>query len=267
MNSLNDLRNFLEFAEGLAVKAGSLLLKEQTKVKIVKHKDRKDIATSADLASEKLVIDSILKAFPDHGLISEEKGEINKPANFLWYIDPLDGTKEYIRGIPLWNFSMALEYKNETVVSVVYRPQEGSLFSAQRDSGSFLNGRRIKTSETDNLEDSFVYCYLPSYHRDKNRYGKAFKKLAELGKRVYRLRSLSDENTALSWLAQGGIEAYVNLSNKPKWHDIAPGILIAKEAGAEICDLRGNVFRKGVFNGIVASNNKRIRAKLLELLK
>ncbi len=261
-----DLKTYFSFAKKVALNVGKILVKEQEKVKVVRFKDRKDIATSADLASEDFVIHSILKYFPNHGVISEEKGEINTTSDFVWIIDPLDGTKEYVRGIPLWNFSMALEYKGELQVSVVYRPFERSLFSALNGEGSFLNGKKIGVSSSEELQDSFVYCYLPSYHRQKDKYDWAWNFLKEIGKNVYRLRSSSDENSALSWLAQGGIDAYLNLSNTPKWHDIAPGLFIAKQAGALVSDINGKEISKDSFNGIIVANNKHIRDYLLKLI-
>ena len=266
MLSKQNLIDFLEFSTKLVKEAGKILLKEQKKVRIVKYKDRKDIVTSTDLASEKFVINEITRNFPDHSILSEEKGEINKLSDFRWIIDPLDGTKEYIRGIPLWNFSMALEYKNELLVSVVYRPFEESLFSAAKGTGSFLNGKSIKVSSIQKLEDSFIFCYLPLYHRNRENYENAYKRLSEIGKKTYRLRSLSDENTGLCWLAQGGIEAYVNLSNPPKWHDFAPGLFVAQEAGALITDSRGKSLNRNFFNGIIASNNHRILDRIIDIV-
>ena len=224
MVSKNDLKQLLSFSVKLTRVAGLLLLKKQNKAKIVKFKDNKDIATSADMTSEKFIIESILKKFPSHGIISEESGEINNGSDFNWIIDPLDGTKEYIRRIPLWNVSIALEHKGKLIVSAINRPFEKRIYSAANGLGSFLNGMKIKVSAINKLKDSFVYCYLPSFHRQKENYDKAFESISKIGKVTYRLRSLADENTACCWLAQGGIEAYLNISNPPKWHDIAPGI-------------------------------------------
>jgi myo-inositol-1(or 4)-monophosphatase len=265
MPSKKDLNNFLIFSQNLAHNVGKILLKEQYKVKIIKYKDRKDIATTADLASEEYVISEIIKNFPNHNISSEEKGNIENESAYLWIIDPLDGTKEYIRGIPLWNFSMALEYKGELITSVVYRPYEDSMYSAIK-SKSFLNGKQIKVSSVNNLEDAFVYCYLPSYLRNKENYDNSFRQLSEVGKAAYRLRGLSDENSALCWLAHGGIEAYINLSNPPKWHDIAPGILIAQGAGAYVYDRSGNNFNKNNFNGIIVVNNINILSGILKVI-
>ncbi len=261
-----DLKGFFTFTEYLAKESGKILLKEQNKVKIVKYKDRNDIATSADLASEEFITKQINKRFPEHSILSEEKGELDKGSNYRWIIDPLDGTKEYVRGIPLWNVSIGLEYKKEVIVSVVYRPYEDSLYRAAKGFGSSLNGKKIKVSDTDKLEDSFVYCYLPSYHRNRQNYAPSFQKLSEIGKIVYRLRSVADENSAMCWLAHGGIEAYINLSNPPKWHDIAPGLLVAKESGAYITDASGKQIKTGGAKSLLAANNKSVHNALLRII-
>lgn len=227
-----DLSKTRKFAERLAKGAGRILLTYKGKYKIVKQKDIQDIATNADLASEKFLIDTILKRYPNHGIISEEQGEINPKAEFRWIIDPLDGTKEFVRDIPQWNVSIALQHRQKTIVSAIYRPYENVLYSSALRFGSFRNNKQIKVSNINKLEEAFVYCYIPSFKRNQDKYDWAFEKLNLIGKKVYRLRSLSDENTALCWLAQGGCEAYVNLSNPPKDHDILPGLLVAKEAGA-----------------------------------
>lgn len=118
------------FCEEMARGAGEILLKAQSNFKIVNQKDNQDIATSADIASEEFIINKILDKYPTHGIISEEKGSINSEAEFKWIIDPLDGTKEFVRGIPQWNCSIALQYQIETIVACVYRPYENVMYSA-----------------------------------------------------------------------------------------------------------------------------------------
>ena len=266
MATNNEVKKYLLFAREITKNAGQILLNEQ-EIRIVKYKDIKDIATSADLHSEKFLIDSILRKYPGHSILSEEKGEINKNSPFRWVIDPLDGTKEFVRRIPLFNVSLALEYDKETLVSCVYRPSEDVLYSAALGIGSFRNREKIKVSPIKSLSESFVYCYLPSYHRQKEKYDWAWKVLGKIGKKVYRLRALADENTALCWLAQGGIEAYLNLSNPPKWHDIAPGLFIAKEAGAYITDREGGKIIAENVESFVVANNKEIHKSLIEIIK
>lgn len=266
MSPRNEIKDLLNFSRSVVQKAGQILFNQQ-KVKIIKYKDAQDIATNADLESEKFIIDSILKKYPSHAIFSEEKGEINKKSDFRWVIDPLDGTKEFIRKIPLFNVSVALEFKYEVIVSCVYRPSENTLYSAAKGFGGFRNSSKISVSKVKSLDKAFVYCYLPSFHRQQDKYDWAWKVLGEIGKRVYRLRSLSDENTALCWLAQGGIEAYLNLSNPPKWHDVAPGLFIAKQAGALISDAEENEINSPKVESLVVANRKWVQESLIEIIK
>lgn len=254
MLSNNELQ---KFAEKLAVNAGTILLRKQKSVRVVKQKDAQDIVTTADLASEKYIIDEITKNYPDHEILSEEAGNNAKKSDYIWIIDPLDGTKEFVRGIPLFNVSIALEYKNELLISALYRPSENVLYSASRGLGAFKDNNKIVVSRKEKLEESFVYCYLPSYKRNQEKYDWAFEKLTKIGKKAYRLRALADENTALCWLAQGGVEAYINLSNPPKKHDIVTGLLIAKEAGG-IADTKNYP--------VLVCNNQKIYNQLTELI-
>lgn len=253
----NNILNLKKFAEELAVNAGEIILTYKNKAKIVKQKDIQDIATNADLASEKYLMDSILNKFPNHGIVSEESGEINPDAEFKWIIDPLDGTKEFVRDIPQWNVSIALQNKNKTIVSAINRPYEDVLYSSGFGIGSYKNLNKVNVSTVTKLNEAFVYCYLPSYKRNREKYDWAFEKLNLIGKKAYRLRGLADENTALCWLAQGSCEAYVNLANPPKEHDILPGLLVAKEAGAYNAENE---------IPLVVANNKRIYNEIIKLL-
>ncbi len=260
------LEELLTFVRDLAIKTGKLLLEHQAQAQVVTIKDRQDIATTADLASEELSWQTISQAYPDHGITSEEKGSIRGTADFQWIIDPLDGTKEYVRDLPLFNSSMALEYKGQLVVAAVYRPNEQALYSAAAGLGAFKNGKKIHVSDKQELIDSFVYCYLPRYKADQDKiYDQSWDKLKKIGKKAYRLRALADENTMMCWVAQGGAEAYLNLSNIPKWHDIAPGLLIAKEAGARITNLAGQTYHSSNQPESLVVSNGLIHDELLSI--
>lgn len=253
-----NLQELKLFCENLVVGAGKILLDQQKKIRIIKYKDaNQDIATSADIMSEKFIKDEIHKAYPSHSILSEEAGMEDNTSDYLWIIDPLDGTKEYIRDVPLFNVSVALEYGGKLVVAALFRPSENVLYSAASGLGAYKNGVKIKVSDKNRLEQSFVYCYLPSYKRNVDMYDQAFDKLRKIGKIAYRLRALADENTALCWLAQGGIESYLNLSNPPKKHDISTGLLIAKEAGAFVDTQKYPV---------IVANNTDIYNQLIKIL-
>lgn len=262
----NELEKIVNLAKNLVITAGNRLLEIQSTVKVVKQKDRQDISTTADLASEDIILSGIKNTFPDHQIYSEEQGDNNNLSAYRWIIDPLDGTKEFIRGIPEFNVSIAVEYKNQLVASVVYRPSDHTVYSASLGNGAYLNGEKIFVSNTRHLKDSFVYCYLPSYYRNPNLYKKSWGKLGEIGKSVYRIRSFADENTILCWLAQGGHEAYINISNPPKWHDIAPGLFIAKEAGAYISEGVINEIKEGNCNSIIIANQATICQEIDSIL-
>lgn len=161
---------------------------------------------------------------------------------------------------------MALEYKGELIVSAVYRPNEQALYSAAKGLGAFKNGKKIHVSAKV-LADSFVYCYLPRFQvQQEASYDQAWQQLQKIGKKVYRLRALADENTMMCWVAQGGCEAYLNLSNIPKWHDIAPGLLIAQEAGAKITDATGKLYHQSHHPAALVVSNGLIHEDLLKEL-
>lgn len=260
------LQELLSFARTLVVNSGKLLLQEQAQAQVVKFKDRQDVCTTADLASERLTIDAIATRYPDHGILSEEVGVINPGAPVRWVIDPLDGTKEFIRGIPLFNSSLAVEIDGELAVAAVYRPTEQTLFSAALGLGAWRNTLELHVSDTSQLADAFIYCYLPSFRRDEQEAAQAWSQLPQVARQVYRLRSLADENTSMCWVAQGGTDGYINISNPPKWHDMAPGLLIAREAGAICTSLDNQPLSIGNCKQLIIANPQ-IHPLLVELLQ
>ena len=264
MSEYSEIR---KLAEKLIVKAGKEIIRQRASASITIYKDRQDICTTADLAAEQIIITGIQAKFPDHQIQSEESGLIGSKANYKWIIDPLDGTKEFIRGIPQFNSSIAIEKNGTLIASAVYRPTDQSLYSASLGEGAFLNHQPIHVSSTTTLADSFIYCYLPSYKRNPQRYDVAWDKLGIFGRNVYRLRSLADENVGLCWLAQGGHEAYLNLSNTPKWHDVAPGLLIAQEAGAYIDNNLIKSLQVGSDISIIVTNNATIHKEIQNILE
>lgn len=253
------------FAEKLAVVVGESLLNRQEKVQILKYKDRQDILTDADLESEKIIIQAVKKNYPDHDIFSEEQGTINKGSPYIWIIDPLDGTKEYLRGLPLYNVSLCLKERDNVVLATVYRPTDRQLFSAVKDGDVVLNKKPIAVSHQKILRNSFLYCFLPRYLKIKKGFNFTWGKLGKLAKRVYRLRALSDENTMLCWLAMGGCEGFVNIGDPPERWDILPGLFIARQAGAKVTDIKGNDLGENFEKGIVVTNGK-IHEQILRVL-
>lgn len=264
--SQKQLLELRTFAEDVILSAGNLVESYRQKAVVVQQKDIQDIATNADLASEQLIVDAIHQTFPLHGINSEERGLERENSDFVWIIDPLDGTKEFVRGIPLYNVAMILMHKREPVVAAVYCPAYKQLFSASKNCGAYLNKQQIKVSAEDRLEASFMYTYLPctSKQKDKKNHWRV---LENIEKFVYRLRSSSDINAGLCWLANGGFEAYfLDLGFVPEWRDIGPGLFIAQEAGARITTMNGDPVNQTVHETIIATNGK-IHDRFIHLLQ
>lgn len=252
-------KEFQVFAEQLAKEAGKILLENQKSATTVKQKDVQDVATTADLASEKFIIEAIQKKFPNHSIFSEEREPIDKKSDYRWVIDPLDGTKAYIRGIPLYNVSICLEYKNFPVVGVIFLPATNELYSASLGGGTFLNGFRTNVSKEKSLAGSYIGFYIPTKNRKVVNYEKGWKAMKKVNEKCYRLRQDNSSNIALCFLAKGAVEAYLNLTNPPHHHDLVTGLLIAKEAGAIVHE-----FDNGTF---VAANNKYIFDSLTDIIR
>ncbi|MBL7142247.1 MAG: inositol monophosphatase [Candidatus Pacebacteria bacterium] len=263
-----NLKLVQRFTIDLAEKAGKILLDNLDKIEIVKFKDRQDIATNIDYKVENLIINKIKKNFPGHTINTEEKGIIRGKSDYTWIIDPLDGSKHYIRRLPLFNVSIALQHKNEIIFGLVYNPMTKEMFYAAKNKGAYLNGKRIKVSSKSNLKDSFIFAELPSCGMSRNKFNKNSKILTKLNLNSYRVRALGCGPLGLSYVASGAFEAYIALGIPPKIGDIAAGLLILKEAGGKYTDLKGNPLQLREANDclILASNIKAHKA-ILRLLK
>jgi len=265
-----DLNRARKFSEEVAKEAGHFLLENQKKVQIKAYKaykDRQDIVTNVDLASEKIIISAIEKKYPKHNIHSEEKGVLDKKSQYTWVIDPLDGTKEYLRGLPIYSINLSLEDKKEILLGTVYVPKAKSMFSALRNRGAFENGKRIKVSSQNKLKDSFIYTHLPVKERKlSDSLEVIWSKLEKIFNFCYRLRSFQIDILSLCWLAKGGLDGYVLFFKDEKWWDIAAGLLILEEAGGKITDIFGKtISNNDLSNGIVASNAQ-IHDQLIKIL-
>lgn len=262
-----NLVNALKFAQNLSIKVGNFLVKNEDKVRIKKYKDKEDILTNIDLRAEKIILEAIQKKFPKHNLLSEEKGLIDKQSTYTWIIDPLDGTKEYARGLPLFGSAFLLEKQEKPLIAVVSMPKANLYFSASLGKKAFLNNKKISVSEQDKLSHSFIYSNAPIYEGDcRKQFLNYWLKLKNLVIASYRLRFLAFENLSLCFLASGGCEAVININRLPKKWDFFPGLLIAQEAGARITNLEGKKINFKDPRQFYLASNGRIHKKLLKIL-
>lgn len=196
-----------------------------------------DVVTEADKASEKLIVDGIHATFPGHSILSEESGmEGTDNAEWLWIIDPLDGTTNFDHGLPVFSVSVALQHNGKTVVGVVYAPYLGEMFSAMKGHGAYLNGQPIHVGHNSDLGTMVVATGMP-YDRDRH----PDNNLDNISRVCFRVRGTRRMGSAaidLAYTAAGFYDAYWEL-NLNLW-DVAAGILLVQEAGGTVGSLREN---------------------------
>jgi myo-inositol-1(or 4)-monophosphatase len=205
------------------------------------------LVTNVDLEAERKIIDLIRKNYPDHIILSEESKQSKGKSEYRWIIDPLDGTHNYIRGIEIFGVSIALEYKGEVVLGVIYLPSNKQLYFTQKGEGSYLNGQKIKVSQRELKEASMSYD--SSLRLDRGNV--MLKNLNELTKQVFNVRMFGSTARSLSFVAEGKIDFSVEYHDRP-W-DFSAGALLVEEAGGRVTDIYGRVWSSRS-RGYIASN-------------
>ena len=231
--------------------AGSeVLLKYFNKIKEIEYKGIIDPVTIADKQSQKAIINKIQLSFPLHNIIAEEKDTFLKQDNdYCWIIDPLDGTVNYVHGVPTFCISIGLQYKNQIVSSVVYAPALKELFVAEKGKGSFLNGKKIKVSVIKEMIRALPVTGFPYYVRENS--DRVLNNFKNIMLETQGLRRFGSAAIDLAYVACGRFDFFWEEGLKP-W-DAAAGILLVEEAGGKVSDYKnGNDFLFG--QNIVASN-------------
>lgn len=200
----------------------------------VERKGTQDLVSEADRACEDRIVGTLQRLFPEDGFIGEERGTKNPGAEAIWIIDPIDGTANFLRGIPLWCVSIGLLAGNEFVIGVIYNPVTEELYAARRGKGATLNGRKIEVSQAASLEESRLGIGY-SYRRPPAPHADAVKALLEAHCEYSRLGSGA---LGLAFTADGRLEGYWE-SHINAW-DVAAGLCIVREAGGHM-----NVFLSG----------------------
>lgn len=193
-----------------------------------------DVVTAADKAAEKVLIDHIREAYPDHSILSEESGADQHAGDYRWVIDPLDGTTNFSQGLPLFSVSIGIEHNGETVVGVVFAPYLNELFHAVRGEGAWLNGEPVSVSGKTTLEQSVVATGFPVdklENPDNN-----LDNVARVMPLVRGMRRLGSAAIDLCYVAAGFLDGYWEL-NLHAW-DASAGLLIVEEAGGSYTHFR-----------------------------
>jgi fructose-1,6-bisphosphatase/inositol monophosphatase family enzyme len=228
----------LAFATAITLTAGRLIMDRYEKVERVDYKSARDIVTEVDHASEKLIIDAIRGRFPGDAILAEESGEHptgtgDAPTSGrgrVWIIDPIDGTINYANGIPFFCVSLGLAVDGRPAVGVVLDPTRSELFAATADGPATLNDRVIAASEKDKLTDFVIQMALS---------GRAAATRARAVRKEIRIsRSMGSSALALSYVANGRFDAFIQQGGMSNW-DVAAAGLIAQRAGATVTDIDG----------------------------
>ena len=229
----------------------------------VSKKGVADFVTSADLRAEKIIREELEKSRPDFSFLLEESGEIEgQNSDYRFIIDPLAGTFNFMHGIPHWCISVALEHKGEIVAAVVIDAVRDETFWAEKSRGAFMNNKRLRVSNRDQLDVCALATSLPS--RGLGDFTKFSKELGPLTMQTNIINSMGSAALDLCYVAAGRFDGYWTCAKLKTW-DVAAASLIIKEAGGFISDKQG---KKDIFDDshIVAGNNK-IHTELLRNIK
>jgi myo-inositol-1(or 4)-monophosphatase len=219
-----------------------------------------DFVSAADRRADQTLIGELGKARPSYGFLTEESGSISgSDSGNRWIVDPLDGTTNFLHGIPLFAISIALEREGKIVAGVVYNPIFNDLYVAERGGGAFLNDRRLRVSARKVLAESLIGLGIPHLG---NRDGGRAAAVSDLEARIAGLRSTGSAALELAWTAAGRYDGFWHHRLDP-W-DFAAGALIVREAGGFVTDLTGN--DRNLAAGPIVAGNQPIHRQLLDLL-
>jgi myo-inositol-1(or 4)-monophosphatase len=228
----------------------------------VSTKGPANFATTADHRSEELLYRELSKARPGYGFLMEERGIVEgSDKSHRWIVDPLDGTTNFLHGVPLFCIAIALEREGEIVAAVVYNPIFDELYTAEKGQGAFLNNRRLRVASRRTLADCLISTGIP--HRGRESGHARF--LAECGtlmRHVAGIRRTGSAALDLAWVAAGRFDGYAEHDLGP-W-DMAAGTLLVREAGGHVTDSKGG--RSMLETGSVVAGNSHVHKAILELL-
>ena len=245
----------------IAREAGAIIREGFGKNFLVEYKTNvTNLVTEIDKKSEARIISFVKKEFPSHSILAEESGRHDSLNEFLWIIDPLDGTTNFAHGLPIFSVSIGVQKNDEIIYGVVYDVMRDAMYISEKGNGAFCNDRRLQVSENDDLMKSVLVTGFPyNVHENPDFAIERFSAFLRTAGAVRRLGSAAID---MCYVAEGVFDGFWEVSLNA-W-DMAAGKLIVEEAGGVVTDFSGkpmNVFQKQ----IVASNGK-VQQKMIEVL-
>lgn len=254
---------FLATAVEIVLRAGEIQMSRRESGFHIDKKGTIDLVTEVDLECERMCRALLAERFPTHDILAEElsSGPLQPSSSrYRWVFDPLDGTTNYAHGLPVFCASLALQIDGRTEVGAIYDPTRKELFTGERGEGAFLNGARLRVSETDDLLDALLVTGFPyDVHQKLDQLVGMFRAFLGEARAVRRLGSAALD---LCYVAAGRFDAFWEQSLKP-W-DVAAGALIAEEAGGRVTGMDGTPFDPAAAH-LVASNG-RIHGAMLRVI-
>ncbi|MFO8052398.1 MAG: inositol monophosphatase [Candidatus Omnitrophota bacterium] len=252
------MAEILDTAIAAAKEAGDFLLDNFGKASKVESKGDRNLVTDLDKKAETMIRAKIEDKFPTHGVLGEEDGKKDIDSDYLWIIDPLDGTHNYIRKINIFGVSIGIVHKNKFVAGVVYMPDDNELYWAESGSGAYKNNQKISVSSCNQLRDSSIAFDSSIRYSPKVMLGI----LGDLSKEVFNIRMFGSSVRTLTYLAEGVLDCSVEFHDRP-W-DFSGSVAIIEEAGGKLTDLRQNPLTYKTIGYVAANEN--IHSQISEIV-
>jgi len=220
-----------------------------------------NFVTASDIKVEKILVEELQKARPTYSILSEEIGEINNDESFKWIIDPIDGTSNFLHGIPHFAISIGLEHDKEIICGIIYDPIKDEMFVAEKGNGAYVNNKRMRVSSRSKLKDCIIFTGGPRQNpKDKELFFVEYKNFSSIVKTP--IRKMGSASLDIAYVAAGRCDGFWQ-RNLNYW-DYAAGIILVKESGGFVTDFNGE--NRYIENKTILVTNSKINKEMIEVL-
>ena len=220
-----------------------------------------NFVTASDIKVEKILVEELQKARPTYSILSEEIGEINNDESFKWIIDPIDGTSNFLHGIPHFAISIGLEHDKEIICGIIYDPIKDEMFVAEKGNGAYVNNKRMRVSSRSKLKDCIIFTGGPRQNpKDKELFFIEYKNFSSIVKTP--IRKMGSASLDIAYVAAGRCDGFWQ-RNLNYW-DYAAGIILVKESGGFVTDFNGE--NRYIENETILVTNSKINKEMIEVL-
>ncbi len=258
-----NLKSIAHHLEDICRSTGEFILAEKDKVRAgdVELKSLNSLVSYVDKTAEQQLVDALRKLLPTAGFITEEDTPTERSEYLNWVIDPLDGTTNFLHGIPVFAISVALMDQDEVLLGVIYELGQKEMFTAWKEGGAYMNGEPIRVSQKTEMSQSLMATGFPYY--DFGRMQSFFKLLGELFEKTRGIRRLGSAATDLAYVANGRFDGFFEYGLSP-W-DVAAGVVLVREAGGKVGDYSGG--DNFIFGGEIVAGSANLYEPLLKEIK